>query len=103
MSLGSFKPQPNGFLNRQRPISNFWTHWAGQHRVNVFFFLSNGVNVLDDSELAEAIALHMGLQFAYDMGFLKLCAESDAINVVAALNSSSSTNPSYAGMICFGL
>lgn len=38
MSLGLFKPQPNGFLNRQRPISNFWTHWAGQHRVNVVFF-----------------------------------------------------------------
>ena len=44
------------------------------------------VSSLPDSEVAEALAMRKGLEFAKDMSFLNLIAESDASNVVLALN-----------------
>jgi len=39
-----------------------------------------------DSEVAEALAMRKGLEFAKDMCFINLIAESDASNVISALN-----------------
>ncbi|MCI35158.1 hypothetical protein A2U01_0056379, partial [Trifolium medium] len=41
---------------------------------------------LPDSEVAEALAMRKGLEFAKDMSFLNLIAESDASNMILALN-----------------
>ncbi|KEH37968.1 hypothetical protein MTR_2g054930 [Medicago truncatula] len=41
---------------------------------------------LPDSEVAEALTTQKGLEFAKDMSFLNFVAESDASNVVLALN-----------------
>ena len=41
---------------------------------------------LPDSEVAEALAMRKGVEFAKDMSFLNLIVESDASNVVLALN-----------------
>jgi len=41
---------------------------------------------LPDSEVAEALAMQKGLKFSKYMSFLNLIAESDASNVVFALN-----------------
>jgi len=41
---------------------------------------------LPNSEVAETLAMRKGLEFAKDMSFLNIIAESDASNVVLALN-----------------
>jgi hypothetical protein len=41
---------------------------------------------LPDSKVAEALAMRKGFEFAKDMSFLNLIAESDASNVVLASN-----------------
>ena len=46
---------------------------------------SSQVFSLPDSEVAEALAIRKGLEFAKDMSFLNLIVESDASNVVLAL------------------
>jgi len=41
--------------------------------------------VLLDSDITEAMALKLGLEFARDMFFLNLIAESDSLNTIRAL------------------
>ncbi|AES96403.1 hypothetical protein MTR_5g036750 [Medicago truncatula] len=41
---------------------------------------------LSDSEVAEALTMRKSLKFAINMTFLNLIAESDASNVVFAIN-----------------
>ncbi|MCI49594.1 cyclin D3, partial [Trifolium medium] len=41
---------------------------------------------LPDSEVGESLAMRKGLEFAKDMSFVNLIAESDASKVVLALN-----------------
>jgi ribonuclease HI len=53
---------------------------------------------LPDSEAAEALAMWKGLEFAKDMSFLNLITESDASNVVLALNAHQQS-PNYVGSI----
>ncbi|KEH19367.1 hypothetical protein MTR_8g051775 [Medicago truncatula] len=59
-----------------------------------------GVAVRDneDSKVAEALAMRKGLEFATDMSFLNLIAESAASNVVLALNVHLQS-PNYVGSI----
>lgn len=59
---------------------------------------------LPDSEVAEALAMQKGLEFAKDMSFLNLIVESDALNVVSALNAHQQSS-NYVGSIirdCIG-
>jgi len=53
---------------------------------------------LPDSEVAEALVIRKGLEFAKDMFFLNLIAESDDSNVVQALNTHQQ-HPNYVGSI----
>ena len=56
------------------------------------------VSSLPDSEVVEALAMRKGLEFAKDMSFLNLIAESDASNVVLVLNVHQQS-PNYLGSI----
>ena len=51
-----------------------------------------------DSEVAEALVMRKGLEFAKDMSFMNLIAESDASNVVLALNAHQQSS-NYVGSI----
>jgi len=53
---------------------------------------------LPDSEVVEALTMRKGLEFAKDMSFLNLIAESDVSNVVLALNAHQQS-PNYVGSI----
>ena len=51
-----------------------------------------------DSEVAETLAMRKGLEFAKDMSFLNLIAESDASNVILVSNAHQQS-PHYVGSI----
>jgi len=53
---------------------------------------------LPNSEVAEVLAMRKGLEFAKDMSFLNLIAESDASNMVLALNAHQQSS-NYVGSI----
>jgi hypothetical protein len=53
---------------------------------------------LPNSEVVEALAMRKGLEFAKDMSFLNLIPESDASNVLLALNTHQQS-PNYVGSI----
>ena len=59
---------------------------------------SSQVFSLPDSEVAEAFTMRKGLKFAIDISFLNLIAESDASNVVLALNAHQQSS-NYVGSI----
>jgi len=50
--------------------------------------------ILTDSNVAEALALMKGIEFARDMLlFLHLCAESDSSNVISAIKDNQPISP----------
>ena len=53
---------------------------------------------LPDLGVVEVLAMQKGLEFTKDMSFLNLIAESDASNVVSALNADQQS-PNYVGSI----
>ena len=75
----------------------------------IFYFLNSFILVgitasclqvfsLSDSKVAEALAMRKGLEFAKDMSFLNLIAESNVSNMVLALNAHQQS-PTYIGSI----
>ncbi|AES87499.1 hypothetical protein MTR_4g028270 [Medicago truncatula] len=57
---------------------------------------SSQIFSLQDLEVAESLVMRKGLKFAKEMSFLNLIAESDALNVVLALNVRQQS-PTYVG------